>query len=55
VDLEVRESNIPARSLYAIIGFEIMGRRRDYYPLPRGEREDAILMSLTLHEAEKLG
>jgi ribosomal protein S18 acetylase RimI-like enzyme len=53
VDLEVRESNTPARSLYAKAGFEITGRRRDYYSLPTGEREDALLMSLTLQAAEK--
>ena len=53
VDLEVRESNAPARSLYAKTGFEIIGRRRDYYSLPTGEREDALLMSLILQVAEK--
>lgn len=53
VDLEVRESNAPAISLYARAGFEITGRRRDYYRLPTGEREDAVLMSLTLQAAEK--
>lgn len=54
VDLEVRESNAPARSLYAITGFAITGRRRAYYRLPTGEPEDALLMSLTLQAAEKL-
>jgi len=52
VTLEVRESNTAAKSLYAAAGFTIVGRRRDYYPLTTGEREDAILMSLTLQEGE---
>ena len=52
VDLEVRESNTPALSLYTAVGFTSTGRRRHYYPLPNGEREDAILMSLMLEEIE---
>ena len=54
VDLEVRASNVSARSLYGKMGFELTGRRHNYYPLPTGEREDAILMSLTLQATEKL-
>ncbi|OHV10899.1 GNAT family N-acetyltransferase [Kushneria phosphatilytica] len=48
--LEVRHSNQPARALYERHGFRIDGRRRAYYeaPAPGGQREDAILMSLTL-------
>lgn len=38
--LEVRESNAPARSLYAKYGLCEVGRRRDYYSEPAG---DAIL------------
>lgn len=45
--LEVRESNVRARSLYARRGFETMGYRRGYYPATDG-REDAIVMSLIL-------
>lgn len=52
VDLEVRESNTPALSLYTAVGFTRTGRRRHYYPLPNGEREDAILMSLMLEEID---
>jgi ribosomal-protein-alanine N-acetyltransferase len=52
VTLEVRESNTAAKSLYAAAGFTIMGRRRNYYPMPTGDREDAILMSLALQERE---
>ncbi len=39
--LEVRESNLPARSLYTSAGFEEIGVRRGYYTKPR---ESAILM-----------
>lgn len=43
VRLEVRESNTPAIALYKRFGFEVIGRRRDYYHSPR---EDAILMGM---------
>jgi ribosomal-protein-alanine N-acetyltransferase len=39
--LEVRESNAPARALYARWGFAVAGRRRRYYTHPT---EDALLM-----------
>ena len=39
--LDVRESNVPARALYAACGFRESGRRSAYY---RATREDAILM-----------
>ena len=39
--LEVRESNAPARSLYASLGFKEYGRRQSYYSSPE---EDAVLM-----------
>lgn len=42
--LEVRDSNAPARALYRKLGFEEVGRRRDYYPAGHGRREDAIVM-----------
>ncbi len=45
--LEVRASNAAALALYARFGFEQVGRRRGYYPSPKG-REDAMLMSLAL-------
>ena len=41
--LEVRQSNTPARQLYASAGLHQIGRRKDYYPLDNA-REDAILM-----------
>ena len=46
--LEVRESNARARALYLREGFTEAGRRRDYYPAPAGQREDAILMTRSL-------
>ena len=50
--LEVRESNARARALYLREGFTEAGRRRDYYPAPAGQREDAILMTRLLHPKE---
>ena len=35
VYLEVRESNIPARKLYAALGFTETGVRKNYYTSPR--------------------
>jgi ribosomal-protein-alanine N-acetyltransferase len=47
--LEVRQSNARARALYLREGFAEAGNRRDYYPAPQGQREDAILMTRLLH------
>ncbi|WP_418318392.1 ribosomal protein S18-alanine N-acetyltransferase [Piscinibacter sakaiensis] len=44
--LEVRTSNLRARSLYRRLGFSEIGIRRGYYPAAGGAREDAIVMSL---------
>jgi ribosomal-protein-alanine N-acetyltransferase len=41
VYLEVRESNAPARALYAAEGFREVGRRKQYYRRPV---EDAIVL-----------
>ncbi|WP_106478982.1 ribosomal protein S18-alanine N-acetyltransferase [Phytohalomonas tamaricis] len=46
--LEVRSGNAEAVALYEQAGFIRDGRRRDYYPLADGKREDALLMSLRL-------
>ncbi len=45
VFLEVRESNVAARSLYEKCGFVISGRRKSYFADPV---EDAALYTLTL-------
>lgn len=45
--LEVRPSNAPAQALYRRAGFQLIGRRRAYYPGPEG-REDALVMRLEL-------
>ena len=42
VTLEVRQSNLPAQSLYTTLGFVPVGCRRAYYRHPT---EDAILMT----------
>jgi ribosomal-protein-alanine N-acetyltransferase len=39
--LEVRRSNVAARSLYEGLGFHVEGTRRDYYQEPR---EDALIL-----------
>ena len=41
--LEVRESNHPAITLYSKHGFELVGKRKDYYDKPK---ENAFLMTL---------
>ena len=46
--LEVRQSNAAARALYAASGFAEVGLRRAYYPAPRQQREDAVVMRLAL-------
>ena len=45
VQLEVRESNLPAQNCYAQAGFTVVGRRKNYYELPK---EDALLMGRVL-------
>lgn len=49
--LEVRASNLPARTLYGHSGFSEVGLRRGYYAAAPGSenaREDAILMAREL-------
>jgi ribosomal-protein-alanine N-acetyltransferase len=45
VFLELRDSNLTARSLYLRYGFVISGRRKDYYQQPT---EDAVCMQTRL-------
>lgn len=45
--LEVRQSNVPAKMLYAKHGFVPVGIRKNYYVKPK---EDALLMTLYLKE-----
>jgi ribosomal-protein-alanine N-acetyltransferase len=45
VTLEVRASNLPAQQLYANLGFQVVARRRGYYP---DNNEDALVMLLEL-------
>lgn len=45
ITLEVRESNINAIKLYEKFGFELVGKRKNYYP---DNRETALLMTKQL-------
>lgn len=45
VTLEVRESNMPAKSLYEKHGFQVVGLRKNYYTKPK---EHAVLMTAYL-------
>lgn len=47
ITLEVRVSNLAARSLYASLGFRDCGLRKNFYAAPR---EDGIVMELLLNE-----
>ena len=46
--LEVRHSNLRARSIYERLGFAQVGVRKGYYPAPLSQREDAVVMSFTV-------
>jgi ribosomal-protein-alanine N-acetyltransferase len=43
--LEVRAGNAVAQAFYERCGFQVVGRRRNYYPEPR---EDALIMRLDM-------
>ena len=47
VHLEVRTSNKPAIELYHKLGFEVVGKRHNYY---EDTKEDALLMTKNLKE-----
>lgn len=49
--LEVRISNLAAQNLYQKFGFEVVGRRKNYY---KDTHEDALLMTLSPVNEEKL-
>ena len=46
INLEVRESNVPARNLYRKKGFEEIAVRKDYYD----GKEDAVIMKKVLKD-----
>lgn len=48
VFLEVRCSNQIAFHLYTQSGFNQIGTRRNYYPSVNGQREDALILAMTL-------
>ncbi|MDD2332620.1 MAG: ribosomal protein S18-alanine N-acetyltransferase [Candidatus Cloacimonetes bacterium] len=48
--LDVRVSNVPARSLYEKMGFRKIGLRKNYYNNPD---EDAIVMALDCEDLKK--
>ena len=47
LSLEVRESNLPAKTLYEGEGFELLGKRKGYYEKPK---EDALIMQYEVNE-----
>jgi len=47
--LEVRPTNAPALALYENYGFQVIGRRKAYYPAAEG-REDALVLRRSLGE-----
>ena len=46
--LEVRASNARGRRLYVAYGFDHVGERKNYYPGLGRQRENAVVMRLTL-------
>lgn len=48
IALDVRQSNVVAKKLYAGFGFETVGLRKDYYASTIG-REDSETMELRIH------
>ena len=53
VELEVRSSNVAARTLYESLGFSETGSRPNYYATADG-REDAILMTFALDHGDSV-
>ena len=50
LSLEVRESNMPARSLYEKLGYCQKGRRKNFYTDPR---EDGLILTKTFERKEQ--
>ena len=48
VFLEVRSMDKGAQNFYQQFGFKAIGKRKNYYPASNNQREDAIVMQLTL-------
>jgi len=46
--LEVRVSNARAMQVYERYGYARVGERKHYYPADHGQREHAVVMSMTL-------
>ena len=47
--LEVSAQNQAAIALYQAMNWQVMGRRKQYYPAVAGVRDDALLMSYVIH------
>jgi ribosomal-protein-alanine N-acetyltransferase len=52
ISLEVRPSNRAAQEMYRSFGFDVVGRRKQYY---RRDNEDAIIMAREVEEARRRG
>lgn len=52
VFLEVGIDNQPARALYSKAGYEVIGRRPDYYRNPGGDRVTALVLRKHLENVE---
>ncbi|MEM7439763.1 MAG: GNAT family N-acetyltransferase [Pseudomonadota bacterium] len=48
VFLEVADTNSSARALYAAMGYVPIGKRKNYYRAPRGERVTAVVLKKSL-------
>ena len=48
--LDARVGNVPALSLYGRLGFQVVGRRKNYYEKPQ---EDAFILRRSLGEEEQ--
>lgn len=46
--LEVRRSNTRAIALYRKLGFYLVGERKEYYPSPSTNNEDALIFAISL-------